>query len=80
MWADDWDMDAILLTGGGGAVLGSHLKPIIVGKVIPVEAGEDSRLSNVEGFCKYGKHLWVRGAQKQAPAKPSAQERQTEKA
>ena len=71
VWADDWDMDAIMLTGGGGAVLGSHLKPIIVGKVIPVEPTQDSRLSNVEGFCKYGKHLWIRGAQPQTPAKPS---------
>lgn len=76
IWADDWDMDAILLTGGGGAVLGSHLKPIVVGKVIPVEAGQDSRLSNVEGFCKYGKHLWLRNTQ--AP-KPQSRPQKAEK-
>ncbi len=82
VWADDWDMDAILLTGGGGAVLGSHLKPIIVGKVIPVEVGQDSRVSNVEGFCKYGKHLWIRGAQKEpaVSTKPETKEKPSGKA
>ncbi|MFZ5570384.1 MAG: hypothetical protein ACOZF0_08265 [Thermodesulfobacteriota bacterium] len=58
LWADDWDMDAIILTGGGCMELAAHLKPLISGNVIPVEKGIDSRLNNVQGYLKYGRYIW----------------------
>lgn len=61
LWADDWDMDAIVITGGGGAVLAKHLQPLLNGNVLPVDSSKDARLSNVQGYWKFGKHLWARG-------------------
>lgn len=61
LWADDWDIDTIILTGGGGAALAKHLQPLINGNVITVDNAKDARLCNVRGYWKYGKHLWARG-------------------
>lgn len=69
LWADDWDIDTIVLTGGGGAALAKHLKPLINGQVITVDPTKDPRFCNVKGYWKYGKHLWSRGV-----ATPQAQE------
>jgi plasmid segregation protein ParM len=65
LWGDEWDMDAIVITGGGGAVLAPYLAPLLRGNVLPVDAGRDARMNNVRGFHKYGTHIWSRGA---APA------------
>lgn len=69
LWSDDWDIDTIVLTGGGGAALARHLQPLINGQVIVVDPAKDPRLCNVKGYWKYGKHLWARGV-----ATPAAQE------
>jgi len=61
LWADDWDMDAMVITGGGGAVLAKYLQPLLNGNVLPVDPNRDARLSNVQGYWKFGKHLWARG-------------------
>lgn len=61
LWSDDWDIDTIVLTGGGGTALAKHLQPLINGNVITAEASKDARLCNVKGYWKYGKHLWARG-------------------
>ncbi|HUR40887.1 MAG TPA: ParM/StbA family protein [Verrucomicrobiae bacterium] len=61
LWADDWDLDAIVITGGGGAVLAPYLQPLLEGEVIPVPADQDARLNNVQGYYKYGQHLWSAG-------------------
>jgi len=61
LWADDWDIDVIVLTGGGGAVLAKYLQPLITGQVVSVDAAKDARLCNVQGYWKFGKHLWARG-------------------
>ncbi|MDB5988100.1 MAG: ParM/StbA family protein [Nevskia sp.] len=58
LWADDWDIDAIVLTGGGGATLAPHLVPLIQGEVLPMASDHDARLSNVLGYWKYGMHIW----------------------
>jgi plasmid segregation protein ParM len=74
LWSDDWDIDTIVLTGGGGAALAKYLQPLINGKVITVENSKDARLCNVQGYWKYGKHLWARGVQTpsaQADAEPT---------
>jgi plasmid segregation protein ParM len=56
LWADDWDIDSIILTGGGSMELSTHLHPLIEGHVIPVEKGDDTRFNNVLGYIKYGKY------------------------
>jgi plasmid segregation protein ParM len=72
LWTDDWDIDTIVLTGGGGAVLARYLQPLVNGQVVTVDAAKDARLCNVGGYWKFGKHLWSRGVaaapQQEAPA------------
>lgn len=58
LWNDDWDVDAIVITGGGGAVLAPYLQPLLEGDVIPVPSDQDARLNNVNGYWKYGQHIW----------------------
>ena len=65
LWVDDWDMDTVVITGGGGAVLARYLQPLLHGHVTPVDPAKDARLFNVQGYWKFGKHLWARG---QVPA------------
>lgn len=64
LWADDWDIDAIIITGGGGTTLAPYLQTQIEGEVLPMPAEVDARLNNVTGYWKYGVHLWPA----QAPA------------
>ncbi len=61
LWADDWDIDTMVITGGGGAVLAKYLAPLLKGNVMPVDAAKDARLNNVLGYRKFGTHLWARG-------------------
>lgn len=72
LWADDWDIDTIVLTGGGGAVLGKHLQPLIEGKVVAVDPSADARFNNVQGYWKFGKHVWERGVMPQPNQPPAA--------
>jgi len=71
LWTDDWDIDTIVLTGGGGAALAKHLQPLIKGQVVTVDPAKDARLCNVKGYWKYGKHLWSRGIET-PPAAPES--------
>ncbi|MFA5517605.1 MAG: ParM/StbA family protein [Desulfuromonadales bacterium] len=61
LWADDWDMDTMVITGGGGAVLAKYLQPLLKGYVLPIDPAQDARLYNVRGYYKFGKHIWARG-------------------
>lgn len=63
LWESEWDLDAIILTGGGATELAKHLQPLIDGNVIPVENEADARLNNVLGYIKYGKFDLNRHAQ-----------------
>lgn len=58
LWADDWDIDTIVITGGGGATLAPYLKPLVQGELMPMPNDQDARLNNVYGYCKYGAYLW----------------------
>ncbi len=58
LWAEDWDIDTIILTGGGSMELAKYLQPLIAGNVRPVMNNIDARLNNVQGYLKYGKHIW----------------------
>ncbi|BCR04655.1 hypothetical protein DESUT3_17240 [Desulfuromonas versatilis] len=61
LWADDWDMDTMVVTGGGGAVLEPFLKPLLKGNVLALDPSQDARLNNVRGYWRFGKHIWARG-------------------
>lgn len=58
LWADDWDIDSILLTGGGGSALAQYLIPQLEGEVLAMPADQDTRLNNVLGYQKYGMNIW----------------------
>ena len=61
LWTSDWDLDAIVISGGGGAVLAPFLQPQLKGEVLALEPGKDARLNNVRGYVKYARRLWTRG-------------------
>ena len=61
LWTDEWDIDTIVLTGGGGMALAKYLQPLINGQVVTIEPAKDARLCNVKGYWKYGRHLWTKG-------------------
>ena len=58
LWADDWDIDTIVLTGGGSMELANHLQPLLTGNVRTVTKDGDARLNNVQGYLKYGRQIW----------------------
>jgi len=66
VWADDWDIDAIMITGGGGAVLAQFLQPLVEGVIIPIEEDLDYRLHNVRGYYKLGLNTWEKTSSNQA--------------
>ena len=63
LWVDDWDIDTIVISGGGGAVLAPYLQPLLEGEVVPMPEGVDARMNNVRGYVKYGHHLWAKAAE-----------------
>lgn len=77
LWADDWDIDHVVITGGGGGALKSHLEPLIEGELLSVENSDDMRLNNVRGYQRYAIHLWDRPGQQAAQAQPAAAEKET---
>jgi plasmid segregation protein ParM len=70
LWAEDWDIDSIILTGGGCTELAGHLQSLIAGNVIPVDKSKDARLNNVRGYLKYGKYIWGESGLCAAPPAP----------
>jgi len=68
VWAADWDLDTIVLTGGGCMELAKYLQPLISGNVIPTDINVDARLNNVQGYLKYGRYIW--GDSFQEPPQP----------
>ena len=75
LWAGDWDIDTIVLTGGGCQDLAPHLQPLITGNIRTAPERDDPRLANVEGYLKYGRYLWDRGQeQEQKPESESEPE------
>jgi plasmid segregation protein ParM len=68
LWADDWDIDTIILSGGGCRELAQYLQPLITGNVIPVDLSKDPRLNNVLGYMKYGRYIWSEAGDESKPA------------
>jgi plasmid segregation protein ParM len=77
LWSTDWDIDTIVLTGGGCVDLAAHLQPLLAGHVLPLDPSSDSRLNNVKGYVKYAKFVWGNsGTPKHSAAPPSEAEPQ----
>lgn len=58
LWENDWDMDAVILSGGGSMELAEYLAGEIQGNIIPVPKNVDPRFNNVRGYYKLGRHKW----------------------
>lgn len=58
LWAEDWDIDYIVLTGGGAMAMSKHIRPLIDGNVVPLPHETDARFNNVHGYLKFAKSLW----------------------
>ena len=58
LWENDWDIDSIILSGGGSVPLAEHLIPRIEGNVIPIQKNLDARFNNVQGYLKFGHYKW----------------------
>lgn len=61
LWVDDWDIDTVIVSGGGGSILAEYLQPLLKGNVTPVDKSSDPRMNNVTGYWKFGKHVWAKG-------------------
>ncbi len=55
---DDWDIERVLLTGGGASDIGSELAPRIDGEVVLIEHDQDVRLGNAQGQLRLARHMW----------------------
>jgi len=66
IWADDWDLDIVLLAGGGGEVLFEYLKPLVRGELALLKTNEDPRMGNVSGYVKYGRYYYDGSVAKEA--------------
>ena len=53
-WPDAWQLDAIIFTGGGAAILQDWLVPAFPQAKLP----EDPMNANVRGFLKYASRVW----------------------
>ncbi|MCP4718850.1 MAG: ParM/StbA family protein [Desulfobacteraceae bacterium] len=67
LWENDWDIDSIILSGGGSVELAEFLSPNIDGNVIPIPRKIDARFNNVQGYYRFGKYKWGNANIKPAP-------------
>ncbi len=58
LWEDDWDIDSIILTGGGSMELAGYIQSQVEGNIIPMSVKDDARLNNVQGYLKFGRYKW----------------------
>ncbi len=71
LWEQDWDIDSIVLSGGGSIPLAEYLIPTIQGNVIPIQKSIDARFNNVQGYCKFGHYKWGGKKSSQTKETPS---------
>jgi len=55
---EDWDLENVLLTGGGAADLAEDLAPRVKGDVIMIDHHQDPRLNNADGQLRLARHGW----------------------
>jgi plasmid segregation protein ParM len=58
MLAPAWDLDSLLLTGGGARELAAHIGPRLPGDVSLIENEQDIRLNNAQGQWRLARSLW----------------------
>jgi len=57
-WIDDWDIDFVVISGGGSVLLEKHLTSLMPNARSVFSQGIDVRFFNVKGYLKYGKSVW----------------------
>lgn len=57
-WVDDWDIDTVVISGGGGALLEKYLTTLLPNAKTAFDPTVDGRFFNVKGYLKYGKSIW----------------------
>ena len=67
LWGEDWDMDAVIISGGGGAVLSDFIAPKLDFPLLAANGMEDPRFQNVNGYLKFGRSLWKKPPVPMAP-------------
>ncbi len=67
LWVEDWDLEFILLSGGGAADLAPILENMIEGTTRVVNTETDMRLTNVIGYLKYAKYIDLMEKRRQMP-------------
>lgn len=77
LWEEDWDLDFIILSGGGSMELAPFLQPLIQGNVVPIANGVDARLNNVRGYLKFARYKWGH-TETPVPDPPGKREAKTE--
>ncbi len=60
LWHNDWDLDTVILSGGGSVALGEFLSPLIKGNLLVPPRQMDARFNNVYGYRKFGMYKWHR--------------------
>jgi plasmid segregation protein ParM len=56
--APAWDLDRLLLTGGGARELSAFIGPLLPGDVSQIENEQDARLNNAQGQWRLARSLW----------------------
>ncbi len=67
LWIEDWDLEFILLSGGGSADMAPLLENMIEGTTRVVSTETDMRLTNVIGYLKYAKYIDLMEKRRQLP-------------
>lgn len=58
LWRDDWDLDHIVISGGGGHLLAGALGDRFAGEVHLLENPIDARMNNTMGYYLLGVNAW----------------------
>jgi len=67
LWVEDWDVEFILLTGGGAEDLGPILEKLLEGQTRLISTESDMRMANVVGYLKYAKYIDLMEKRRQMP-------------
>jgi len=80
LWVEDWDLEFILLTGGGAEDLAPILEKQLEGQTRVINTESDMRMINVVGYLKYAKYIDLMEKRRQMPGgeEQSALEEETE--
>ena len=78
LWVEDWDLEFILLSGGGSVDLAPILEEMIEGQCRMVSALNDPRLVNVVGYLKYARYIDLMEKRRSEPGVEGEEEETSE--